>query len=476
VEDVQSLDLQIKFKNAQNLMQAGRYIEAKVLFEDVAKEDPAYPEVAYYLGLANGKVEIEKKYQEAVDLQNQQDITGALVKYQEIADVDSNYKDVSLQIEALNTRSDLLDNLKQGDTAFENEDWEDAVTHYENLRALNPEFQTPYIEDRLVQSYMNAAEALLAQQDKPLSVLERADEYFRRALTIRPRDSEILARRSKVRDALEEGMFWGYVEEARLVLSDSPDSLDAMRQAKAYFDLALGIFPENEQIRLERELVDTYMSSKDAFDAGNYDDAVMLMEYVTQADPGYANGTARQILYESYLARGDEESAGGYNDVAVRDYQRAAELAEEDPDSVLRLYEAQIKLAGAHGILGNYQQADQLYRSAVELSSFREQAAEKEPQLINKLDQADQLYDVQNYRGAFRLYTEVTTESSDIYEIQYHIVAQGEYLSLLANQYGSTVSAIAQMNNIKNPNRIYVGQQLMIPVLVKTGENTTSPF
>ncbi|MCD6290249.1 MAG: LysM peptidoglycan-binding domain-containing protein [Anaerolineae bacterium] len=44
-----------------------------------------------------------------------------------------------------------------------------------------------------------------------------------------------------------------------------------------------------------------------------------------------------------------------------------------------------------------------------------------------------------------------------------HIVQPGEYLSLIAARYGTTVQAIVQANGLSNPNLIYVGQRLIIP-------------
>ena len=42
---------------------------------------------------------------------------------------------------------------------------------------------------------------------------------------------------------------------------------------------------------------------------------------------------------------------------------------------------------------------------------------------------------------------------------------QGEYLTLVASRYGSTVRAIALANGIENDNLIFPGQELLIPVL-----------
>ncbi len=48
-----------------------------------------------------------------------------------------------------------------------------------------------------------------------------------------------------------------------------------------------------------------------------------------------------------------------------------------------------------------------------------------------------------------------------------HVVKRGEYLKLIAVRYGTTVNAIVQLNGIKNPNLIYPGQRLKIPVRCK---------
>lgn len=42
-------------------------------------------------------------------------------------------------------------------------------------------------------------------------------------------------------------------------------------------------------------------------------------------------------------------------------------------------------------------------------------------------------------------------------------VKKGDTLSGIASRYGTTVSALAKANNIKNPNLIYAGNTLTIP-------------
>ncbi len=63
---------------------------------------------------------------------------------------------------------------------------------------------------------------------------------------------------------------------------------------------------------------------------------------------------------------------------------------------------------------------------------------------------------------------------------QYHTVKTGETLSIIAGRYDTTVSELARINNIDNPNLIYPGQQLTIAATqkesiyyVKSGDTLT---
>lgn len=53
-----------------------------------------------------------------------------------------------------------------------------------------------------------------------------------------------------------------------------------------------------------------------------------------------------------------------------------------------------------------------------------------------------------------------------------HVVRAGEELRFIAARYGTTWQALAAVNNIRNPNLIYVGQVLVIPAI---GGPVTAP-
>lgn len=52
---------------------------------------------------------------------------------------------------------------------------------------------------------------------------------------------------------------------------------------------------------------------------------------------------------------------------------------------------------------------------------------------------------------------------------QIHIVQSGEHLAQIAQQYGISWPVIAQLNGITDPNRVFAGQELLIPALNPDG-------
>ncbi len=76
---------------------------------------------------------------------------------------------------------------------------------------------------------------------------------------------------------------------------------------------------------------------------------------------------------------------------------------------------------------------------------------------LNNIQNPDLIYIGQ------RLLISVSDDPNKSKEVKY-TVRRGDTLSKIANRYGITVNEIVALNNIKNPNLIYVGQQLRIPL------------
>ena len=53
-------------------------------------------------------------------------------------------------------------------------------------------------------------------------------------------------------------------------------------------------------------------------------------------------------------------------------------------------------------------------------------------------------------------------EESNQSGVKYYIVQAGDTLSSIAARFGTTVASLVSINNIANPNLIYVGQIIII--------------
>lgn len=71
--------------------------------------------------------------------------------------------------------------------------------------------------------------------------------------------------------------------------------------------------------------------------------------------------------------------------------------------------------------------------------------------------------------------TPVVIPAQDLSTIAY-TVKKGDTLSEIAKEYGTTVNEIASLNNISNPNVIYVGQYLVIPTTSNANISTATTY
>lgn len=55
-----------------------------------------------------------------------------------------------------------------------------------------------------------------------------------------------------------------------------------------------------------------------------------------------------------------------------------------------------------------------------------------------------------------------------------HVVQWGETLHIIARRYGTTYTAIANANNLRNPNFVYAGQRLVVPASASTSSTVGS--
>jgi tetratricopeptide (TPR) repeat protein len=451
-------------RDAQDYLRAGQVEPAMSLLDEIEAIDSDYPELESAREQAVLLKGLDDQYSEALALTDAGDLTAALVILEEIEQQEPYYRDVKNRILTIQDQTLLGDQMREADNYFGNEQWEEAADSYYSLYSLNPDYQTAHVEDRLFTSYVNAADSLL-NNSETIEAIQKVEDFFERALALRPQEPEVKDKQARVRAMIEEKLFRSYVFLAQTAIVEEANTLEALRIADKYFTEALRLKPNDPEITTQRELAHKFVSGQDNLLNSAYGGAIEDMEFVLGEDPGYANGAARQTLYEAFVARGDSAMAIGDFDSALEDFQRAAVIANEDPSSKGRLYEIQMRIAEAHGLLGDHETAVRLYQAAIVLADLDARARQYSSAMAAALASADQYADQGNYREAFRSYREAVTWASQVFDVELHVVTSDDYLSQLALDYNSTVNLIAEVNNLANPNIIIPGQELLIPIL-----------
>jgi tetratricopeptide (TPR) repeat protein len=466
VTDFRSVELAIKFRDAQSYLAGNQPEIALTVLEEIADSDPDYPGVNELIQQAQGTSEVKTKYENAIQLYEQGDLLTALEAFESIQAEYPEYQDVSIKIQEIQGNFYLLDLLDDAETAYEEEDWEIASTHYETLRAIAPDYRTELVEQRLIRSYMNMATEILDAEAATPESLVRADTYFRKVMVLRPRDETLLAEQNRIKNRFKDRLFNYYFQAARDAVVGQEDSLMAMATAKSFLDKALLLKPDNADVIRELNLANAYIQSQVDFDNGLVQESISNLEYIYSIDPGYADGTALQTMYESYMERGNDNSASGLLEAALSDYQRASEIASEIDDPILKLYFAKVKIAETIGILNNYTVAVNNYNEAVELINLEPLLDAEDPERAYLLREAERYAGIEWYRTSYRLYRRVLPATDLILDTGEIItVGEGDYLANLARSYGTTVREILKANELSTSDNIQVGQKLVIPTL-----------
>ena len=461
--EAEGLQIAVMYRNGQSFLQSGRTAEALSVFQDIATLDPDYPGLQAYIEQTEMEIELEERYTGAMQLINLNDLEGALVALEEINALEPFYKDVPLRIEEIRNRFFLADILAQADQAYQEENWVQAASSYETVRAIDQLYLPDEIEERLYDSYINAAQSAMREDTTSFENLQEAESYFNKALALRPRDPATKQERAQLREIFRTTLADTYVSAAKEVLQNQEDSLQAVAAAEEYFRKALALQPKDPEILKQQNLSQRFISAQNDFGNKIWSEVISSLEYVYSQEPSYAYGTSLQTLYEAYVARGDDFVAFGDYEEALSDYTRAASIAKERDDPGIGLYSTQIKTAEVYGKLGDYENAVFAYEDAIESLPIEEGLLEDYPKIQADLDRANNYTNQRYYRLAYQTYNRATPQILPLFSSFTYIIQSGEYLTMLANRYNTTIDAIIEANNLSNPKQIEAGQEIIIP-------------
>jgi tetratricopeptide (TPR) repeat protein len=468
-QELETIALASKFRDAQNLLQSGRAEDALALFNEIAVEDPEYPNLDVFRQEAATAIALDTQYDEAIFEIENGNFDTALALLKDLNEKSPDFRDVLLRIEQIGQLQTMSTWFEEATTAFDERRWADAATDFEQIRLTDINYKTDEVEEKLFTSYINAAQGVLAQVEiggleDNLAGLELASGYFEKALALRPQDPAALETREQIRQTVRDKLVENYVAAAISAITDQEDSLAALGIAEFYFGKALALKPQDGALRQQFDFVNKFLSAQDNFFASNWSTVITDLEIVFTEEPDFANGAARQTLYDAYIQRGNLALTLGEYENAIADFRRAAEVAQSSSEGTLLVYEAQINLAYSLGLLRGYEEAVILYQEALTL--LRQSDQNPGADFWESVAGAESLARDGNYSAAYIQFREALNRGNQFYDnFIVHVVQEDDYLSQIALLYGTTVQAIVRLNDITDPNRIFEGQELFIPTL-----------
>jgi tetratricopeptide (TPR) repeat protein len=465
--EMEYLQLSTTLNDAIKIMQTGRLAEAKVKLDQLRASNPEFPGLAEAQKRWDELSAIQDQYNQAMQLKAQGDLEGALTILEEIHQKEPTYPgDVLVQITTIKRLSMLGDQLVQADNAYQSGDWDTAISAYRTVHSLDPDYKKDMVEGRLFTAYINKAQKLLDDNPESLDALKEADDYFRQAKAIRPADTQVQEQIVLARNTVETRLFRSYLDQAEQVLVDQSDSLVALQAADSFLASAQQLRPNDPEVKKERTMAQLFLQAQDAFSKGDWDGAIKNLSPIYTENMDYAAGTARQTLYDAYIFRGDNSMAKGEASQALDDYQAAASIAEQNPGATMRLFEAQMRVADALGILGNYETAVYLYRAAIDLVGS-EQVKAEHPEIAQDLNNAEGYFRRNLFNYSFTRYHDAIRGIYNALSTVEVSVGEGEYLTKLAREYGTTAKAILVYNKLSSSKDVLIGTRIRIPVLPK---------
>lgn len=462
-QDFEETQLSIRFRNGQDMLSSGRPSMAMEIFREVQAIDPDLEGLDEYIRLAEEKIVLEEMYGTAIELEEAGDLAQALGVYREIQAQDPLFKDTTRKVEELTGNISMGELYDRAEKAAADGQWNLAETYYEEIRKTNPGYMPDLIENRLYDTYMNLAMNALNESPDALESLEIAETNYSKALQLRPQDANVLAERSRTRALFRESLAETYLINAEAALVGQEDSLTALAIAEDYFRKAKELMPGNTEIQQKQERARRFLTAQAFFQEGMWEQVITELEVVVSEDPGYANGTAMQILYEAYLRLGKDAAAGRDYDTALTSLREAAKIATRTDSPIVREFNAQIEIAKVTGAMGNYQDASFLYQDAINSLDPDRTAFRETPELYTELEQAERYMELRYYRYAYQAYEPLAPEMLNAYATLEITVGEGDYLAQLAREYGTTAEAIMEANDLTNPKQIYPGRNLIIP-------------
>jgi tetratricopeptide (TPR) repeat protein len=260
-------------EDGQASLDAGKYDEAEASFQAVLARDPGNADAKAKLEEVQAKRQLQALCDEAEDLYKRGELAKALEKFTDLSVKAPGFCNASKRISEIKDRLEVDRLFDEGEKLFAAGQYADAVVAYKQVQQLDNNYRPDVIGDRLFTSYMALGRALVGQDPPVPERMSQALAYFTEGLALRPRDAEAAT---------------------------------------------------------EQRLAGLFISGQQAYQAGQWDDAIAQLGAVYETRPGYMAATLVEPLYDAYIHSGDQMRDAQDFYGAYEKYRKASVLPAQD--------------------------------------------------------------------------------------------------------------------------------------------------
>ncbi len=120
--------------------------------------------------------------------------------------------------------------LADGNTAYENENWDTVISSYESALALNSQLDDPLITEQLLQGYLKKIISMLEDDGATIEDIEAAEQYYRKAVALIPQSKEYANERENLQEASSNLLQLKFIQTAKEMLADSNQTITSVKK------------------------------------------------------------------------------------------------------------------------------------------------------------------------------------------------------------------------------------------------------
>lgn len=456
----QSYTLDNMANQAESLLLVGNPQPAAAIIDKIREINPDYERLSTLTIEVELLLRMEAKYQEAESLVEAGNPEGALALFYEIQEESPGLWDISQQIEAIETENQIAILLADGNTAYENENWDIVISSYESALALNSQLDDPLITEQLLQGYLKKIISMLEDDGATIEDIEDAEQYYRKAVALIPQSKEYANERENLQEASSNLLQLKFIQTAKEMLADSNQTITSVKKAVTYLSKAVSIDPKNSALQIDLNNAEYYQVAFQDFLDIDWAPAITNLKKIMESDPNFAGGNSATLLYEAYSALGEQYYSAGFYSDALNNFEQAELVAWDDRENKMKLFQVQLYIGDTYGKLRDYENAVSYYLYAlnsIEITSYELTSVN------NLMAQATYWNATSEYDSAYSALQEVLQGIDSIYINTEIEISDGACLAFFANDNLSTIDAVLEANNLPKNMVINFGRQLIVP-------------